>query len=53
MNSNLPIEKLVDSIWNNQKYGDSIQQNLAVIDFLQENKLALFIIGSLIFIFWI
>lgn len=51
MNSNLPIEKLVDNIWNNQKYGDSIQQNLAVIDFFQENKLALFIVGKSYFYF--
>ena len=52
MNRNhLPIEKLVDNIWNNQKYGDSIQQNLAVIDFLQENKLALFIVGKSYFYF--
>jgi DNA-binding CsgD family transcriptional regulator len=51
MNSNLPIEKLVDNIWNNQKYGNSIQQNLAVIDILQENNLALFIIGKSYFYF--
>ena len=51
MNRNLPIEKIVDNIWNNQKYGDSIQQNLAVIDFLQENKLALFIVGKSYFYF--
>lgn len=46
MNRNQPVITLVDQIWNDQQYGDSIKQNLAIIDILQENKLALFMIGK-------
>jgi hypothetical protein len=46
MNRNQPVKKLVDEIWNDQSYGDSIKQNLAFIDILQENRLALFMIGK-------
>jgi len=51
MNRNQPVKKLVDHIWNNQQYGNSIQQNSAIVDILQENKLALFIIGKSYFYF--
>ena len=46
MNRNQPVKTLVDKIWNDQSYGDSIKQNLAFIDILQENRLALFMIGK-------
>lgn len=46
MKKNQPIIKLVDGIWNNQKYGDYIQQNLEIINILQEHKLTLFLIGK-------
>ena len=46
MNRNQSVKKLVDEIWNDQSYGDSIKQNLAFIDILQENRLALFMIGK-------
>jgi DNA-binding CsgD family transcriptional regulator len=46
MNRNQPVKKLVDEIWNDQSYGDSIKQNIAFIDILQENRLALFMIGK-------
>ncbi len=45
MNINQPVKTLLDKIWNDQSYGDSIKQNLAFIDILQENRLALFMIG--------
>jgi hypothetical protein len=51
MNRNQPVKKLVDHIWNNQQYGNSIQQNSSIVDILQENKLALFIIGMSYFYF--
>ena len=46
MNRNQPVKTLVDKIWNDQSYGNSIKQNLAFIDILQENRLALFMIGK-------
>ena len=46
MNRNQPVKTLVDKILNDQSYGDSIKQNLAFIDILQENRLALFMIGK-------
>ena len=46
MNRNQSVKKLVDEIWNDQSYGDSIKQNIAFIDILQENRLALFMIGK-------
>ena len=46
MNRNQPVKTLVDKIWNDQSYGDSIKQNLAFIDIVQENRLALFMIGK-------
>ena len=49
MNRNQPVKTLVDKIWNDQSYCDSIKQNLAFIDILQENRLALFMIGNATF----
>ena len=46
MNRNQQVKTLVDKIWNDQSYGNSIKQNLAFIDILQENRLALFMIGK-------
>ncbi|MCF8317251.1 MAG: hypothetical protein K9I02_00760 [Haliscomenobacter sp.] len=44
MNRNQPVKTLVDKIWNDQSYGNSIKQNVAFIDILQENRLDLFMI---------
>ena len=46
MNRNQPVKTLVDKIWNDQSYGNSIKQNVAFIDILQENRLDLFMIGK-------
>jgi len=46
MNRNQTVKKLIDGIWNDQHYGNSVQQNIAIINILQENKLALFMIGK-------
>ena len=46
MNRNQPVKKIIDTIWNNQKYGDSIEENKAILDILHENKLALFLVGK-------
>lgn len=46
MNRNQPLKKIIDSIWNNQKYGDSIEENKVILDILHENKLALFLVGK-------
>jgi DNA-binding CsgD family transcriptional regulator len=46
MNRNQSVKKLVDEIWNDQSYGDSIKQNLAIINILEQNKLSLFLIGK-------
>lgn len=46
MNRNQIIKKNIDSIWNNQKYGNSIEENKAILNILHENKFALFLMGK-------
>lgn len=46
MSINQPVIKIIDSIWKDQKFGDSIQENKAILNVLQENNFALFLIGK-------
>jgi DNA-binding CsgD family transcriptional regulator len=43
---NQPVKKIVEGIWNNQEYGNSIEENKAILNLLQENKLYLFLVGK-------
>lgn len=46
MNRNQPINKILDSIWSDQKYGASIVKNRELLKVLEENVSALFFLGK-------
>jgi len=46
MNESQSVKKIIEDIWNDQQYGDALKQNIAIINIIKENKLALFMIGK-------